>query len=88
MVPVGMRARALSTLGGSMRVGIFVGPFIGAGFMHFFGLASAYVVALVAVLGAGGSHTASPIWTAGRTTVPPMRRSPRSGCSAGTGTCS
>jgi MFS family permease len=53
MVPVAMRARALSTLGGSMRVGIFVGPFLGAAVMHFFGIASAYVVALVAVLGSG-----------------------------------
>lgn len=30
-VPVGMRARALSTLGGLTRVGTFVGPFLGAG---------------------------------------------------------
>ncbi|GHJ40712.1 MFS transporter [Streptomyces sp. TS71-3] len=29
-VPVGLRARALSTLGGMSRVGAFVGPFIGA----------------------------------------------------------
>ncbi len=53
MVPVAMRARALSTLGGSMRVGIFVGPFLGAAVMHFFGIASAYVVALIAVIGSG-----------------------------------
>ena len=29
-VPVRMRARALSTLGGTFRVGLFVGPFVGA----------------------------------------------------------
>jgi MFS family permease len=52
-VPPRMRARALSTLGGSMRVGVFVGPFLGAGLMHFLGLDGAYYVALVAVLVAG-----------------------------------
>jgi MFS family permease len=30
VIPVGLRARALSTLGGMSRVGAFVGPFIGA----------------------------------------------------------
>ncbi len=30
VVPVGLRARALSTLGGMSRVGAFIGPFIGA----------------------------------------------------------
>ncbi|MFT4127857.1 MAG: MFS transporter [Gordonia sp. (in: high G+C Gram-positive bacteria)] len=52
-VPVRMWARALSTLGGSMRVGVFVGPFAGAAVMHVFGVTSAYVVALIAVVGAG-----------------------------------
>ena len=36
MVPEHMRARALSTLGGTMRLGIFLGPFLGAGAMRFF----------------------------------------------------
>ena len=31
MVPLHMRARALSTLGGTMRIGLFIGPFLGAG---------------------------------------------------------
>jgi MFS family permease len=52
-VPARMRARALSTLGGSMRVGVFVGPFLGAATMHFLGLDGAYYVALLAVIGAG-----------------------------------
>jgi MFS family permease len=30
VIPVGLRARALSTLGGMSRVGAFIGPFIGA----------------------------------------------------------
>lgn len=50
MVPVHMRARALSTLGGSMRVGIFAGPFLGAGAIALGGLSGAYVVSLVAML--------------------------------------
>lgn len=53
MVPAHMRARALSTLGGSMRIGVFAGPFIGAGAMIWFGLDGAYLVSLLAVIGAG-----------------------------------
>ncbi|MDN5842521.1 MAG: MFS transporter [Alcaligenaceae bacterium] len=52
-VPISMRARALSTLGGTMRIGMFSGPFIGAAFIHFLGLSGAYWAAMVAVLGAG-----------------------------------
>lgn len=53
MVPAQMRARALSTLGGSMRVGIFVGPFLGAGAIALDGLSGAYLVSLAAILVAG-----------------------------------
>jgi len=52
-VPLPWRARALSTLGGVNRIGMFLGPFLGAAVMHFFGLSSAYVLAIVAVIGAG-----------------------------------
>lgn len=52
-VPISLRARALSTLGGTMRVGLFVGPFAGAAVMHFVGLAGAYWAAMVAMVGAG-----------------------------------
>ncbi|WP_412179759.1 MFS transporter, partial [Variovorax paradoxus] len=51
-VPVEYRARALSTLGGVMRIGMFIGPFLAAGAVHFFGLAAAYVLGIVAVAGA------------------------------------
>ncbi len=44
MVPVAMRARALSTLGGVNRIGIFVGPFIGALVVLHWGVTAAYVV--------------------------------------------
>jgi MFS family permease len=53
MVPPHMRARALSTLGGTLRIGVFVGPFLGAGAMQLWGLPGAYYVSLVAIVAAG-----------------------------------
>jgi MFS family permease len=53
MVPPHMRARALSTLGGTMRVGVFIGPFLGAAAMQIWGLAGAYYVSLGAITFAG-----------------------------------
>jgi MFS family permease len=52
-VPAAMRARALSTLGGSARIGVFIGPFIGAGAIHLFGIRAAYGVAVGAAILAG-----------------------------------
>ena len=49
-VPLYFRARALSTLGGVMRIGLFVGPFMAAALIHLTGLAGAYWLALVALL--------------------------------------
>ncbi len=49
-VPVSFRARALSTLGGVMRIGMFIGPFIGAWAMHAGGLHAAFAVGIVGVL--------------------------------------
>jgi MFS family permease len=51
-VPIVYRARALSTLGGVMRIGMFAGPFLAAAAVHAFGLAAAYVVGIIGVLGA------------------------------------
>ena len=51
-VPVAFRARALSTLGGVNRIGVFVGPFAGAAVMQFFGIAGAYWVGVVAMAAA------------------------------------
>jgi len=47
-VPISLRARALSTLGGVNRIGMFFGPFIGAAVVGRWGTSSAYVVGLVA----------------------------------------
>ncbi|AEC22013.1 transporter [Pusillimonas sp. T7-7] len=52
-VPTHMRARAFSTLGGTQRIGMFIGPFAAAGVMHFIGLNGAFLVAIVALLAAG-----------------------------------
>jgi MFS family permease len=51
-VPLPLRARAMSTLGGSNRIGVFIGPFLGAGLMHFIGLSGAYCVGIAAMAGA------------------------------------
>ncbi|MCU1413740.1 MAG: transporter [Microbacteriaceae bacterium] len=53
VVPVHMRARAMSTLGGVQRLGLFAGPFITAGVVSVGGLRAAYVVSLVAIVAAG-----------------------------------
>jgi MFS family permease len=42
VVPFHYRARALSTLGGVMRIGLFVGPFVAAGLIHLMGIGGAY----------------------------------------------
>jgi len=47
-VPENLRARAMSTLGGSHRIGLFIGPFVGAAAISLTSLRSAYVVAIVA----------------------------------------
>ena len=51
-VPAPMRARALSTLGGTLRIGMFAGPFIAAGAEQLWGLPGAYYVSLAAMAGA------------------------------------
>jgi MFS family permease len=51
-VPAYMRARAMSTLAGTMRIGAFAGPFGGAALMHFLGLQGAYWFAMLAMAGA------------------------------------
>jgi MFS family permease len=52
VVPIDLRARALSTLAGSHRIGLFIGPFIGALAIGIGGLRAAFVVAMVAAASA------------------------------------
>ena len=52
IVPPRMRARALSTLGGTLRIGVFVGPFLAAGAEKLWGLPGAYYVSLTAMVAA------------------------------------
>lgn len=47
-VPAAARARAMSTLGGVHRIGMFVGPFIGAPVVHAFGPRAAFAVSALA----------------------------------------
>ncbi|GAT74840.1 permease of the major facilitator superfamily [Microbacterium sp. HM58-2] len=42
-VPLDFRARALSLLGGSFRLGIFIGPFVAAGLLQLFGTETAAI---------------------------------------------
>ncbi|MFT4082193.1 MAG: MFS transporter [Nocardioides sp.] len=46
VVPIGLRARALSTLAGAHRVGLFVGPFVGAAAISVWGTRAAFGVAM------------------------------------------
>ncbi|MGI8880937.1 MAG: MFS transporter [Jatrophihabitans sp.] len=52
VAPIGLRARAMSTLGGSHRIGLFIGPFVGAAAISLTSLRAAYVVAMVAAASA------------------------------------
>ncbi len=48
-VPVTHRARAMSMLGGTIRIGTLVGPFLGAGLQAWMGLPGAFAAATVAM---------------------------------------
>jgi MFS family permease len=47
VVPIYLRARAMSTMGGSHRIGLLIGPFVGAAAISLTGLRAAYVVAML-----------------------------------------
>lgn len=59
-VPTTYRARALSVLGGSHRVGLLVGPLLGAGLIALAGLRSVFVLAAVLTVTAGLLARAMP----------------------------
>jgi MFS family permease len=64
IVPIGMRARALSTLGGVHRIGLFVGPFAGAAAVAAWDIRAAYAVAVVTSAAAFALVLAVPDLTA------------------------
>ena len=51
-IPLRLRARALSTLGGTFRIGLFVGPFVGAALVSAWSIAATYAFAAVMSLSA------------------------------------
>ncbi len=44
-IPIGLRARGMATLGGTFRVGLFVGPFVAAALVTRWGISAAYAFA-------------------------------------------
>lgn len=59
-VPIAYRARALSTLGGVARIGMFFGPFLGAAAVYWVGLAGAFGIGMVGVLAAAALGSRIP----------------------------
>src|SRR5215216_5848770 len=51
-IPIPMRARALSTLGGTFRIGLFIGPFVGAAIVTQWSIGAAYAFAAAMSLAA------------------------------------
>jgi MFS family permease len=51
-IPIPMRARALSTLGGTFRIGVFIGPFIAAAIVTRWSIGAAYGLAAIMSLAA------------------------------------
>jgi MFS family permease len=70
-VPLAMRARALSTLGGVTRIGLFAGPFAGAAAIQTWGIRAAYAVGLAASLATFALLVATRDLTAGSEVTSP-----------------
>jgi MFS family permease len=86
VIPPTMRAVALSTLGGSHRIGLFLGPFAAAAVIDRYGLPAAYLVAAVAATAAAVSLVAIPNLPAANPgadqDVDPTRQARRDGTAA------
>ncbi|MGW5724615.1 MFS transporter [Nocardia beijingensis] len=74
VVPFERRARAMSLFGGAMRLGFFVGPFLGAAAITGFGTRGGFVVQLVAIALAGWlmARLPDPQTSAAETPQPPL----------------
>jgi MFS family permease len=59
-VPVALRARALSALAGLNRLGMLIGPFVGAAVVYLLGPRGGFLVELIAVVVAGALMAAMP----------------------------
>ena len=80
VVPIEFRARALSTLGGSMRIGMFIGPFVAALAIHSFGLIGAYGVGVAGLLVSGVVAARMPdLVDMGSVNAPPDPLAPQPG---------
>lgn len=66
VVPFHLRARAMSTIGGTQRIGFFIGPFLGAAAMQQFGTDGAYWVFLAAAAAATVALLLAPDVPTGR----------------------
>lgn len=80
-VPFHYRARALSTLGGVMRIGLFVGPFIAAALIHGVGIGGAYwagigALLLAAVVAVRMPDLPEPVAAAAATDLAAVRAAP------------
>ena len=68
-IPLRLRARALSTLGGTLRFGLFVGPFIGAALVSRWSIGTAYAFAAGMTLVAAAVTALLPDLTRDRRTA-------------------
>ena len=59
-VPEGFRARALSTMGGAFRIGVFVGPLLGAGVIRWVGIPGVFWAAAALSLAAASMARLMP----------------------------
>jgi MFS family permease len=76
VVSPALRGRAMSLLGGAARVGLLVGPFLGAGLSHFTGLHGVFVLDMVLCAAGAAVLLASVPRGAGRSSAtegPPVR---------------
>ena len=79
VMPYELRGRALSTLGGTHRIGIFVGPFLGAAMMKGLGTDGAYWLHVVAAIAAAVVLLVVPDPPAARGVVESASTAPRVG---------